>query len=355
MSTSHLPSGCPADMVEGSYLAEVGQADQVWADLAHRLPPHLLWRLRECVFLLLKPDALQAGKHTILLRGLADAGCRLLHVQATLTASAQHFESLYQYNLTIRNEQNMMGAWWINSPLYEMAPSLAMLIHVPPQRDGLTAHGYIKRLKGPSNPYKGSPGELRWQARGVNLAMNLIHSADDPVSTLREFLIFGTIDQLRTALRHAVLSASGRPEGDDLCGDDRLAEQLFLAGTAERKLGLPDVLIRLKSRLRATEIDADYLLATEDVYAEYRRLAAADLDPVAAWTRFCELCGRERAVLSSFPGSIAPVAYRLAHPHDFRFSTAQEIRAEFLRRNLALGDWDRLALETSLFYHGLLP
>lgn len=355
---------CPVDLIEESYLAQLGQADGIWADLSRRIPVNLLGRLRECVFMMLKPDALISGRHKILLKGMAAAGWQLIHAQATLTAGERHFEELYQYNLTIRNEQNMMCAWWINARLYTMAPSVVLVYRVPDTASGLSAHQQVKQLKGPSNPFTGAPGQLRWEAGASNIALNLLHSADDPISTAREFLIFGTAAQLTRALQRADVLAETGPDGVEkaVLPETALREQLFLAGSGNRRLDLPSVLAVIKSRLRATEQDDEFQSATWSLYTRYRQLAQSslDLDVRARWARFCELSAEERMILDRLDGTGDPAGTRgllrrLATPKGYGFETAEEIRVELQRRKIGLDPWDGLALDTHLYYSQLLP
>lgn len=358
---NEAPVRCPGELVEDSYLAQLGQADEIWSRLCRRMPAAALERLSECVFLMLKPDALISGRYESLLSGMADAGWQFIHAQATLSAGERHFEELYQYNLTIRNEQNMMCAWWINARLYAMGTSVALMVRVPRGRDRLTAHQQVKRLKGPSNPFKGAAGELRWEAGGTNLALNLLHSADDPISTAREFLIFGTEEQLLHALRRAAVLAGELPgeAADAALPDAVLREQLFLAGTGTHRLDLPSVLTLVKSRLRAREPEGEYRSATESLYTRYRELVASSMDIRARWTRFHELCAEERAVLdrleSGGAGGDRDLLRRLATPSSFDFATADDIRVELLKKKIACDPWDELALDTSLYYSQLLP
>lgn len=353
---------CPAELIENSYLAQLGQADAVWETVKRRIPDTPLDRLRECVFMLLKPDALVSGRSEALLAGMAKAGWQIIHAEATLTGGQKNFEELYQYNLTIRNEQNMMCAWWINARLYAMGPSLALLVRVPPAPSGLTAHQQVALLKGSSNPYKCSPGELRWEGGGTNLALNLLHSADDPISTAREFLIFGTPDQLTCALRQAdrLAKAGSEAAAAAVLADATVHEQLFLAGTSNRRLDLPSVLTLVKGRLRATQRDEKFRSATQSLYARYLELAKATLDIKTRWARFCALSAEERSVLDELNraegnGSTRELLRHLAIPESYGYETAEDIRVELLRRRISIDPWDELALDTSLYYSELLP
>ncbi|MFD8337929.1 nucleoside-diphosphate kinase [Streptomyces solisilvae] len=351
---------CPPYLIEDSYLAELGQGDAVWATVRRHIPEALITRLKECVFVMLKPDALQSGRHKEVLSEFARAGCFLLYAHTTLSASERHFEELYKYNLTIRNEHNMIGAWWINSPLYSISPSVALMFWIPPQGE-ITAHQQVKHLKGPANPFHGSPGELRRKAGGTNRALNLMHASDDPISTAREFLIFDSPTRLTAALQRADNLAQGKKDSAPL-SNESLREQLFLAGPEERRLDLPSVLIGVKSRLRATEEFSEPLHeATADLYRRYRELSTEHMDIIARWERFCELSNDERLVLEKLAAEqlatveCLPLLRHLATPADYRYKTFEEIRVEFTRRDVSLDPWDELALATSLYYHDSFP
>ncbi|MFI0450659.1 nucleoside-diphosphate kinase [Actinomadura sp. 6N118] len=347
---------CPDFMSEDSYLARTGQVEEIWRSLCEDISPALLARLAECVFVMLKPDALATGKHQTMLDRMASAGWRILYAQAALTASARHFEELYKYNLTVRNEQNMLGDWWINARLYGMSPSLVLLLQVPPGI-GRTAHQEVKSRKGPSNPFAGAPGQLRWEAGATNLALNLLHTADDPISSAREFLIFGSTQDLGHALARATAPdrAPARRAIPPEVSTESLDEQIFLAGTGDRRLDLPSVLIGIKSRLRATETSDQFVEATDCLYARYRDLARGGGDLHSRWRRFCDLSAEELALVDSFhrssaPAQSDPIMRHLATPGEFRYETAGEIKIALLRRGIALDPWDDLALDTSMFY-----
>lgn len=350
-------------MVEDSYLARVGQHDAVWRSVEPQVPAALREAATECVFIMLKPDALVEGKHAALLKAMASAGWQLVHAQATLTAGAEHFESLYQYNLTVRNEQNMVGAWWLNARVYTMAPSVALLYRVPPDRSrGITSHQVVKKRKGSSDPFVGRAGELRWEVGGTNMALNLLHASDDPLSTLREFLLFGSGAQLRSALRRVCSLRAGTAEPPGQNGwspGDEVDEAVESAGTGNRRLCLPIVLSHVKGRFRITDPCPALRPATTGVYRRYRELARRPLDPRARWLAFCALAEDERRIIDDLrcpTGCVPhPIMRILALPTEFTFETAHRIKVECVRRRLPLDSWDELALDTSLYYHALLP
>jgi nucleoside diphosphate kinase len=359
-------STCPDFLTQDSFLVRLGQQHQVWNQIRELLPPELVGLLSECVFMMIKPDALAEGKHDVLLAAMRRAGWKLLYSQATLAASLQHFEELYKYNLTIRNEQNMVGAWWINAPLYEMAPSIALVFYIPDDRSGLTAHQRVKALKGASNPFAGKAGEIRWEAGATNLALNLLHSADDPISTVREFLIFSTAAQLITVLRQAKAMHDSPGGATGMVSRERAAldsfeEQVFLAGTGTRRLDLPSVLVGVKSRLRAATGDSKFADATSAVYAQYRELARLPASIDSRWPRFCEINAAESAIIDGLrfsratDDSLHRLLCRLAIPRDYCYDVFDDVHIEFMRQRMAVDPWDKLALATSLYYFSLFP
>ncbi|GAB2521888.1 nucleoside-diphosphate kinase [Nocardiopsis aegyptia] len=348
--TDERTGACPEELLEDSYLARLGDGETVWASVRGHLSEAQAMRLKDCVFIMLKPDAIESGRHEAVLAGMKAAGWQLLHAHTVLSFGPRHFEDLYKYNLTVRNEHNMMGVWWLNGRLYAMGPGVALMFRIPPTADR-TAHQRVKDLKGVSDPFAGSPGELRWEARGSNTALNLLHAADDPISTAREFLIFGTPEQLRRALLRADAIASGDP-GAGPSAEAELREQLFLTQPGRRSLDLASVMIRMKSRIRAGEPSADLWRETERTYAMYREIADQETSIVHRWSRFCALNAEERRVLDRLRREeVSPLMRRLAAPEDYDFELSVEVRAECARRGVTLDAWETLALDTGLYYH----
>jgi hypothetical protein len=347
---------CPENLQEGSYWTSLGHQHELWRSLRGVLPARCHEELTNCVFMLLKSDALVQGKHEVLLREMAAKGWQVVHARATLTAGPRHFEELYQYNLTVRNESNVLVAWWLNSKIYKMAPSIALLVRIPPDGSGRTAHQRVKDLKGPSDPFLGESGQLRWAAGAVNLALNLLHTSDDPISSVREFLIFGGAQDLIAALERA--SRLARSEADGEVSLQMIEEEIFVGGAGSRCLDIVSTLTTVKSRLRATENSPAHFDATHDLYVQFRELLSAQLDLRERWFQFRLLNERELALLgrlSSEGVDVDPLHFRLAAPDLYDFGLAIDIRVALMRRGIRWDEWDDLALDTNLYYSDRLP
>lgn len=161
------------------------------AEPAPSLPPHL-------VFVLIKPDAVIAGKTPALLAALHTAGLRIAAWQPVTQPHESQFEELYRFNLAKRALGAEPVGWWLNRRLYTLGESLALLLQMPDAHADAAAH--MTALKGPSHPWLCQPGQLRHTFCASNLAMNLIHSSDDAAATTREARLFGEPAQWQGAL-----------------------------------------------------------------------------------------------------------------------------------------------------------
>lgn len=145
--------------------------------------------LSSLVFVMIKPDAVACGKTFSILEFLDARSFILQDLSLNFIPKERDFEELYKYNLTLKNSQNQIGSWWLNRKIYTAGPSVVLLIG---HRSLIGAELYqaLSELKGPSSPLFGKPGQIRYDLSACNKAMNLVHVADDPLSSVREFLCF---------------------------------------------------------------------------------------------------------------------------------------------------------------------
>ncbi|MFC9895183.1 nucleoside-diphosphate kinase [Nocardia sp. NPDC127579] len=66
----------------------------------------------------------------------------------------------------------------------------ALVLVVRGEADALPVSVRLTAAKGPTDPRKRQPGELRYLLGQHNFLLNLVHSPDDPADVLREFAIF---------------------------------------------------------------------------------------------------------------------------------------------------------------------
>jgi nucleoside diphosphate kinase len=218
------------ELYEPSYFADSSWARPLLDRLSAEMPDEVLRQLKTTAFALVKPDAIVSGRASKVIEHLRWQGLEPVEAWPLLNPMLRQFEELYKFNLTLQNEQNQISSWWINSQVYVMAPSMLMLVACP--QDPTSVHRRLAASKGPSSPHRGSAGHLRFDLRACNKTLNLIHCADDPLSTAREYLIFRGLDGLRNALsRRLALNL-------DSVHSIRSAVDLQLKAL-ERSLGLP--------------------------------------------------------------------------------------------------------------------
>ncbi|WP_107654811.1 nucleoside-diphosphate kinase [Nocardia suismassiliense] len=192
-----------AAYVGDTYVQEtVDQLDRLGVDAAKFATAHSM--------LLLKPDAIVARAVEPTLKWLADNDFRV--VSAFRVAVDRHFARALWY-----------FAWNIASPERRRLADLLVgisdvLVLVVRGADAeLPVPVRLTAAKGPTDPRKRQPGELRHLLGRHSYLLNLVHSPDDPADVLRELAIY--LDEQRRA---AVIAEAG-------AGIDRSAEALAIA------------------------------------------------------------------------------------------------------------------------------
>lgn len=145
-------------------------------------------------FALFKPDAIKRGLVLEMIRWLSNKGYAVKLVDMVSNPQEWQFEQLYKFNLTVNNENNQLGRWWLNRRIYTLGPSISLLLEY--KDDPRATYSQLKKHKGSSDPSDFNPGELRSDFRATSTTMNLFHCADDPFSSYREFLIFNNSEIL---------------------------------------------------------------------------------------------------------------------------------------------------------------
>ncbi len=185
-------------LYEPSYFSGSPIARQLLSELTLSIPPENLAQLKTLAFVIVKPDAIVSGKCSAVIEYLRRSGLKAVEATPLLAPALRDFEELYKFNLTLRNEQNQIGSWWVNCQLYTLAPSLLLMLECP--GNPANVHQILGSIKGPSSPHAGRRGQLRFDLRACNKALNMIHCSDDPLSTAREYLIFNPLGNLRQLL-----------------------------------------------------------------------------------------------------------------------------------------------------------
>ncbi|MEV0358342.1 nucleoside-diphosphate kinase [Nocardia sp. NPDC050697] len=233
-----------------TYVAEtVEQLERLGVDPAAFATGHSM--------LLLKPDAIVARAVEPTLKWLADNGYGV--VAAEIVPVNRHLaRALWYY------------AWNIASPerrrladlLVDISDALVLVVTAPD--DPLPVPVRLARAKGPTDPRKRRPGELRHLLGRDNYLLNLVHTPDDPADVLRELAIY-----FPEPLRARIIAASGQPSRA-AAGDARvtpleragaLAAELY-ARSPERSFDRDTALARILQDLGPAEPDPATLLDT---------------------------------------------------------------------------------------------
>lgn len=150
--------------------------------------------------LLLKPDAIVARAVESTLKWLSENGYRVVDV-ATVPVNRHLVRALWYY------------AWNIASPerrrLADLlaAVSDCLLLVVAGPHGELPAPVRLTEAKGPTDPRKRKPGQLRHLLGQQNFLLNLVHTPDDPADVLRELAIYFPENQRADVITRAYTGA----------------------------------------------------------------------------------------------------------------------------------------------------
>ncbi|AHH20694.1 putative nucleoside diphosphate kinase [Nocardia nova SH22a] len=186
-----------ARYAEDTYVQEtVDQLDAAGVDPAEFARDHTL--------LLLKPDAIVARAVEPTVEWLRDNGFRV--VSARICPVDRHLVRALWY-----------FAWNIASPerrrladlLVGISDALVLVVTADPA--ALPVPVRLTAAKGPTDPRKRQPGELRYLLGRHSYLLNLVHSPDDPADVLREFAIYFDIGAREEILR-AITAGADRAD-----------------------------------------------------------------------------------------------------------------------------------------------
>jgi nucleoside diphosphate kinase len=130
--------------------------------------------------LLLKPDAVVARQLLITLDWLARSGFTVVaSSKVTLTPAVVRSLWYFQWNLATVHRRRIVDL------LVSTVPALLLVI----RKDGgsaLPVSTLLTELKGPTDPDRREPGQLRYELGRFSFLLNLVHTADEPADVIRE-------------------------------------------------------------------------------------------------------------------------------------------------------------------------
>lgn len=146
--------------------------------------------LESFTFALIKPDAFARGLAPETVERLKDSGFTIGAIKLS-EMDPDTIDELYMFV-----KQRYADSWWIMPKVFSQAPVVAMVLVY---EEG-NASSKLREVVGPTTPEAGKPGNIRYDMKGVNRALNVIHAADDPASALREALVFFEMDEVLDAM-----------------------------------------------------------------------------------------------------------------------------------------------------------
>lgn len=351
MTSPNRSRPVPEEMIGEGYIKNTPALLSTWAQVEKEFAVDERGHLVDLCFLLLKPDLLAAGKGSALFDSLLRQGIRPVAAWACLDSSVRHFEELYKFNLTVNNDQCMLSTWWLHNMPYGMGPTIGLLVTASREdRGDATVADYVARAKGPSNPFAARSGQIRFDLVSTNMALNLLHSSDDPISSVRETLVFGTMHTLHLAVSRLRMGSAWAGGGDATVRAE-FDRAIMISGHARHDLDLVSTLLRLGLRIDSA---ANVSRTTETAALE---LLNAEGDALERWKRYQHLNSLEYrgAREKSMTGELGTLRERLLHPDSYDHQFALSLVASMRAHSLPVSPWEQVVLETSMFFRSQLP
>ncbi|MEV6275011.1 nucleoside-diphosphate kinase [Nocardia sp. NPDC051832] len=206
---------------------------------------------RQHSLLLLKPDAIVARAVRPTLEWLGENGFQVVGAHR-LAVNRHLVRAIWYYAWNIASAERRRVA----DLLVGISDALVLVVR---GSDGeLPVPVRLTEAKGPTDPRRRQPGQLRYVLGRHNFLLNLVHSPDDPADVLREFSIF--FDE---ATRARMLT----PVADGAAVAAGLAQDIY-ATAPERSFDRADAVLRVRREL----LDAGVPVATELSDADCARL-----------------------------------------------------------------------------------
>ncbi len=158
---------------------------------------HHISVLPKITFAMVKPDAFVRGLTIEVIEGLKRNGLIPIALKVTDMDEAL-IDELY-----IFVKQKYYESWWIMPKVFSQAPVIPMILYGEP---GEFPHlsGKLRDVIGPTSPDVGRPGNIRYDLKGTNRVLNIIHASDDPAAAIREAKVFFSLDEILDLIANPV-------------------------------------------------------------------------------------------------------------------------------------------------------
>lgn len=231
-------------------------------------------------FALLSPDCVLSGNTARVLRFMSERGFEIVN-HRWHQLSVQDINELY---VTNRNARPRSRLDELVDELFSLSASLCCLVT---SRDGLSSeelHRALLEMKGPSDPFRCRPDQLRRSLGSTNKIMNLVHTSDTPADSLREAAIFFP-------------DVSARKPHVDF--NSTLAAILSGGPTAQRSLSGFKILSDLKERALSARLSSKAWSELECTMRREREMLSAHTDQVAVFARLRTLLPQQLLQISA--------------------------------------------------------
>lgn len=199
-----------ADLSASAEKLAVYEADsyfrETWEDLASILDEPEAWAHRTALAVL-KPDAVAGRRLRPTMQWLEQNGLTIVDARVV------RFDRLlirelwrYQFNLATRRRIDI-----VDILLPASGSLLLTMVDEDPSSDRSTSER-LRALKGPADPRRRRPGELRTELRSPNTLLNFLHAADEPADVVRELGVFLDHEQRDEVITAAIGRRPRSPE-----------------------------------------------------------------------------------------------------------------------------------------------
>ena len=200
--------------------------------------------------LLLKPDAVASRSIGAVLDWLRDNDFRIVAARR-FGMNRGMVRAMWHYQMNRATPQRCRLA----DTLCQASDSLVLLVRAPAD-DPVPPSVSLSHRKGPADPARRRPGQLRSRLGDFGFLLNLVHASDEPADVLRELGILLDGDERRD------LVAQARP------GIDR--HDLAVALAAQLYAEVPEQDLRFAPAAERLSVAAAALLSDKDIPASVR-------------------------------------------------------------------------------------
>ncbi len=147
-------------------------------------------RLREFAFAMIKPDAFASGLAPEILSRLESEGLWAAALRVSKMDPPQ-IDELYRFV-----KEKYRDSWWIMPKVFSGREVVAVLLRGDPPGGEESLPTRLRELVGPTTPDAGVEGQIRYDLKGGNRVLNLIHASDDPAAAVREASVFFSMEEI---------------------------------------------------------------------------------------------------------------------------------------------------------------